>query len=183
MAMGKRIVMAALLAAATFAPASLAVADPPPNCSGADVNEARTTDNADFLTGTDGPDVASLGDGPDQYFAAEANDTLCGNQGDDVLAGEAGSDNLNGGTGDDVLAGLGGADTLVGAGGADELQGGSGDDRLAATTDDDVRDDLYDGLGSDVIIGHAEDFWHRCPDDEADDHDAFTGTVVTEPDC
>jgi len=155
----------------------------PSTCQGQAINDDRPTDNDDFLTGTSGIDIAALGSGNDQYFASDAGDVLCGNEGDDVLGGELGPDLLNGGVGDDIVAGLGGNDVLIAGDGADKVEGGNGDDTLRVGNADGIQDDLYDGAGSDTIIGNDEDIWHRCADGEPDDGSQFTGAVVPDTDC
>ncbi len=177
----KRLLIAtALLAATMVVPAS---ATPPDTCLGRPTNDDRTTDFADYLTGTPGVDIINGGDGPDQVFAAESPDVLCGGAGVDVMVGESGNDEISGGGGADTLSGLSGADEINGNAGADELQGGGGDDLLTAGADT-ARDDIYDGDGLDTIVSNDPgDFWHRCPDGEDDDHSDFAGTTVNEPDC
>jgi Ca2+-binding RTX toxin-like protein len=163
--------------------ANVAAAQPPVVCFGQDTNDNRSTDDPDFLTGSNGDDVVALGDGPDQYFAADGSDVLCGNLGDDLLVGEADPDLLSGGNGDDVMVGLGGPDVLLGGPGSDELIGNGAADVLRAGALDGVRDDIYDGEGSDQVFGGDEDVWHRCADDVTDDHTGFGGTIVADPDC
>jgi Ca2+-binding RTX toxin-like protein len=157
-------------------------AQPPDMCFGQDTNDNRTTDDADFLTGSNGDDVVALGDGWDQYFAEDGADSVCGNVGDDVIAGEADADSLSGGLGDDTLVGLGGPDVLLGGPGSDTLVGNGAADVLRAGADG-VRDDIFDGEGSDQVFGGEEDVWHRCADDVTDDHTGFGGTIVADPDC
>jgi Ca2+-binding RTX toxin-like protein len=171
----------ALLMLVMFAPR--ASADPPTNCSGQDINDNRATDGNDFLSGTDEANVIALSTGDDQYFAAGGGDTLCGNEGSDVLAGENGPDNIAGGSGDDTVVGMGGADVLAGNDGADRIEGGNGGDVLRSSADDGVQDDLYDGHGSDIIIGAIEDVWFKCVDGTADVASAFDGIVVLDADC
>lgn len=172
-----------IIAVALFALAPSAFATPPTDCFGAPTNDARSSDEADYLTGTQTDDVAALGTGADQYFAWDGDDILCGNEGDDLLVGESGSDQLAGGDGDDHLVGFGGPDVLVAGFGADTLEGDGGSDTLRATAIDGTADDLYDGQGEDVISGGDEDTWHRCIDDTPDDHAEFTGQIVPDPNC
>jgi hypothetical protein len=175
----RRGAVAVLVMALAF-PAS---AQPPDECSGRFTNDLRTTDADDFLTGTEGPDVAALGLGNDAYFAFEEQDVICGGPGDDLIGGESNADELQGGGGNDILLGHGGADVLVGGVGADELHGASGDDVLRSTAIDEERDEIWDGRGSDVILGEPEDVWHRCDDEEPDPHDNFTGLIVPDTEC
>lgn len=164
-------------------PGGYAIAQAPGDCLGVDVNDHRATDSSDFLSGSTDRDVIALGEGGDQYFGGDGNDAICGNEGNDVLGGEIGADDLAGGSGDDLLAGIQGADNLWAGDGADTVDGGSGTDVLNASGADGDRDDLYDGLGADQIIGNEEDVWHRCADATADDRSGFAGTVVPNPDC
>jgi Ca2+-binding RTX toxin-like protein len=160
-----------------------AVADPPTTCFTQTINDNRATDGDDYLSGTADGDVIALSFGDDQYFSGAGPDWLCGNDGNDLLVGEDGGDHIDGGAGDDLLVGMAGDDTLRGATGADEIRGNAGDDYLRSGLGDGVRDDLYDGLGNDTIIGDSEDQWHRCADNVGDDHSGFTGTIVPDPDC
>lgn len=160
-----------------------AAATPPDSCGGTPVTDNQSTDAADYLAGTLGDDVAALGLGADQYFADDGNDVICGNEGADLLVGESGSDMLIGGAGPDHLVGALGDDTLVGGGGPDVLEGGSGSDTLRAGLVDNQQDVLYDGPGTDTIIGNDEDIWYRCGDATPDDHSAFTGQILPDPNC
>lgn len=178
----RRFLFTSLLLFAMILPRA-ASADPPSTCFDSTVTDNRTTDGQDFLTGTAGGDVAALGLGDDQYFASDGPDTICGNEGSDVIAGEAGADAVSGGSDDDTLLGLGGPDALNGWDGSDHVDGGRGGDIIRAGAGDGVRDDLYDGPGSDTIIGDAEDVWHKCADGDPDDSSGFTGITVPDPDC
>jgi Ca2+-binding RTX toxin-like protein len=160
-----------------------AVAAPPDNCFGEPTNDPASTDLDDYLSGTGGVDIVALGDGNDQYFAGDDDDIICGNAGDDLLAGERGADRIDGGVGDDLVLGFSGGDVLFGRGGSDTIKGYSGDDVLRAGVDDETRDDLYDGPGNDTVIGGPEDRWFKCEDGQVDDHDAFDGITVPDPDC
>jgi Ca2+-binding RTX toxin-like protein len=160
-----------------------ASADPPGACFGESVNDNRATDGDDYLTGSDELDVIALSSGDDQYFASTGNDLVCGNGGADIIAGEGGGDSIDGGPGADTLLGMTGDDIVKGNLGPDEVQGNGGDDVLRGGTGDGERDDIYDGLGNDTVVGDEEDFWHKCADDVADTHDNFLGTIVPDPDC
>lgn len=178
--------MRRLVAVAAFAlmMGTISTAHAQPNvCNGIDVNDGHATDGADFLTGSAGRDVIALGDGNDQYFAADGGDILCGNNGDDLLVGEGGNDEMSGGADNDNLVGMAGADQLTATLGADTLNGGPGADILNAGFVDGMQDDIYDGPGSDKIVGNAEDVWHKCDDGTTEDHDAFDGTIVPASDC
>jgi hypothetical protein len=174
-------VLVAVVAGLSFV-ATPTQAQPPVGCSGQDVTDLRTSDLADFLTGSDGDDVVALGDGDDQYFAADGSDVVCGNAGDDVLAGEGGADTLSGGVGSDIVAGLAGNDDVGGGLGSDVVDGNAGADIVRAGADG-VRDDLFDGPGPDEIHGGPEDVWHRCDDGQVDDHSGFDGTIVPDLSC
>jgi len=174
------LAVSGLVAVAWIGPS---IAEPPATCFDQQTNDNRTTDEADFLTGTVGDDVASLGQGGDNYFGTLGDDVLCGDAGDDVLGGEEGADQLDGGGNDDTLVGMGGADVLRGSNGSDSLNGGHGDDVIRAGPGDNAHDDLFDGPGSDTLFGSGEDTWHKCADGEADDTSAFTGNIVPDPDC
>lgn len=176
-------IMAAVLGLVLAGAPRLAEAQPPTVCFGDDVNDARSTDVDDYLAGTGDRDIAALGDGADQYFGDGGPDELCGNLGDDLLVGEDGADSLDGDDGNDLLAGFQGADLLKGGDGRDEVRGNGGDDVLKSNADDGLQDDIYDGGGSDAIVGNPEDVWHKCDDSTPDDHDGFDGITVPDPDC
>jgi len=181
--MRKLLVVASIGAFGLLMSGVHASADPPAVCFGTDVNDGRATDVDDYLSGTDDADAIALGFGDDQYFAALGNDAVCGNAGNDVIAGEGGADRIDGGPGDDIILGMGGDDVLRGNIGADEVRGGAGDDRVRGGTVSESRDDLYDGVGNDEIIGTDEDVWHKCDDGMADDASDFTGIVVPDTEC
>jgi Ca2+-binding RTX toxin-like protein len=166
----------------SFAP-TISGAQPPATCFGDDVNDGRATDADDYLTGSPTRDVISLGDGADQYFSSDGPDELCGNLGNDLLVGEGGNDSLDGDEGDDVLIGMGQGDVLKAGAGVDSVDGGNGADTLRTITDDGVQDDIYDGNGTDTIVGNAEDVWHRCGDDQTDNHSGFNGQIIPDPNC
>lgn len=175
----KALVVALMLALVP----SLATAAPPDECFGQPTNDPRSSDEADYLSGTEGVDIIATGTGADQVFSFTADDVLCGNEGDDLLVGEGGDDQLAGSDGDDHLVGFGGGDSLVAGFGADTLEGDGGADTLRSSAGDGIQDDLYDGAGEDTIIGNPEDVWHRCDDDAADDHSGFEGQIVPDPTC
>lgn len=166
--------LAVVAAVAALIPTALARESGLPDaCDGSAITDHAPTDVNDYLSGTEGSDIAALGKGDDQYFAGEGNDLLCGNQDADVLVGEFGADVLFGGPG---------ADTLLGSFGADNVIGQSGDDELRVGFDG-IPDVISDGRGRDVISGGREDLWLRCEDGVVDDHDAFEGTTLLDPDC
>ena len=127
----------------------------PDACDGSSITDHAPTDLTDYLSGTEDSDIAALG------------------QGDDVLVGESGADVLFGGPG---------ADTVLGSYGADHVIGQSGDDELRVGFDG-IPDVISDGRGTDSISGGHEDVWLKCVDFELDDHDAFEGTTLLDPEC
>jgi Ca2+-binding RTX toxin-like protein len=160
-----------------------AVAEPPTTCFVHDITDNAATDGNDYLSGTADADVIALSFGDDQYFAGAGPDWVCGNDGTDLIVGEDGGDHIDGGAGDDLLVGMAGDDTLRGSTGADEIRGNAGDDYLRSGLGDGVRDDLYDGLGNDTVLGDSEDVLHRCADNVGDNFSAFDGVIVPDPDC
>lgn len=177
-----RWMVVVLVAAATFVP-KVALADPPTTCFGQPTTDNRTTDGDDYLVGTLDDDVVALGSGSDNYFSDQGADLVCGNFGADIIGGEGGNDTLDGGPGPDLVSGMSGDDTVRGSGGADTIKGGLGDDVLRTGSGDGAADTIYDGPGNDTIIGDVEDTWYRCDDGAVDDHSAFDGTIVPDPDC
>lgn len=166
---------------------ALALCSPPAEaqptaCMGIDVNDPRATEEADYLIGTTERDVIALGFGADQYGAWEGPDIVCGNAGADVLFGEDGADTLNGGDEGDIIAGHAGADIVLGGDGPDVLKGNAGDDFIRDGMDTE-SDELWDGVGSDVIVGGPEDRWCKAEDGEPDDHDLFQGVTVPDEAC
>lgn len=89
--------------------------------------DAQTYEQApdNTITGTERQDSLEGGDGNDWINALGGDDTLGGGAGDDTLDGGAGDDQLTGGTGNDSLTGGDGSDTFL----------------------------VYDGFGSDTIVG------------------------------
>jgi Ca2+-binding RTX toxin-like protein len=177
------MILLAMIATLVLCVRVVANAQVPDSCAGQELTDFRATEAADYLAGTEIRDVIALGEGADQYFGDSGPDLICGNEGPDILGGEAGGDTIAGGTGADVVLGMGGPDDLQGNAGEDNIDGGWGSDIVRASLADDQRDDLFDGPGSDVIIGQPEDVWHRCGDDQTDDHSDFAGLVVPDPNC
>jgi len=85
--------------------------------SGAGIENARGTSDADSITGNARDNL---------IFGGNGADTLVGNDGNDLLHGEDDNDLLQGGDGLDLLIGGTGADTLQGQNGDDLLWGGKG---------------------------------------------------------
>jgi Ca2+-binding RTX toxin-like protein len=88
----------------------------------------------DSLTGDAGANTISGGAGNDTIYAGGDNDVVYGAAGNDSLFGEAGNDTLDGGTGADYLSGGAGNDLLTGGDDADTIS-------------------LWDGFGTDTIVG------------------------------
>ncbi len=140
------------------------------------------TAQSETLIGMRGQDLLRGFDGDDQLFGGRGDDTIwagAGDSGRDYIVGGAGDDLLAGGAGDDLL--IGGDATARGflgvdldaADGLDVIFGGAGNDTIigvhwvdadedgvydlleeAITSSD--RNQLYGGLGDDVVIGGGE---------------------------
>ncbi len=104
-----------------------------------DVENVRTGDGDDTVTGSaenndiatgDGNDVVDPGPGNDVVNLGAGNDTGQGSPGNDVMSGGDGNDSLDGATGDDTLDGGAGTDQLAGDAGNDTLEPDTGSDTL-----------------------------------------------------
>ncbi|MDZ4094339.1 MAG: calcium-binding protein [Paracoccaceae bacterium] len=137
-----------------------------------EVENVRSADGADHLTGTNGNNLLDAGAG---------NDTLFGEGGNDVLRGGAGTDRLYGGDGDDRIEAGDGSDFLYGGNGNDRLLGEAGNDRLWGEAG---NDQLLGGDGNDVMSGGAgaDTLWGGAGNDvlsggDGSDTAVFTGAV------
>ncbi len=131
------------------------------------VENARTGDGNDTITGSPadnllgggaGDDTITGGPGDDDVQGDEGNDVLSGEAGDDSISGTSGADNISGGDGNDFLTPgqvfLGvsdGADTVSGGSGLDAISlsvNGVGNNRVTlVATLDDLADDGIPGEG------------------------------------
>jgi Ca2+-binding RTX toxin-like protein len=105
--------------------------------------------NDDHLAGGEGMDTIRGGHGLDELVGNADGDRLFGDGADDMLEGDGGLDTIFGGGGDDLLIGGPGNDTLNGEAGGDDVFGGEDDDTTRAC--DNEEDELWGGLGTDVV--------------------------------
>ncbi|MBR2609892.1 MAG: hypothetical protein IKC62_02370 [Desulfovibrio sp.] len=107
----------------------------------------------DSLTGRDG--------GDDVITGSSASDTIYGQEGHDTIYGGGGHDGLYGGTGDDLLVGDDKPENLddVTVEGIKKLTEDELDDFIKSVegTDDDGNDQLFGGVGDDVLLGMGGD--------------------------
>ena len=107
----------------------------------------------DRLTGRDG--------GDDVITGSSASDTIYGQEGHDTIYGGGGHDGLYGGTGDDLLVGDDKPENLgdVTVEGIKDLTEDELDDFIKSVegTDDDGNDQLFGGVGNDVLLGMGGD--------------------------
>ena len=107
----------------------------------------------DSLTGRDG--------GDDVITGSSASDTIYGQEGHDTIYGGGGHDGLYGGTGDDLLVGDDKPENLddVTVEGIKDLTADELDDFIKSVegTDDDGNDQLFGGVGDDVLLGMGGD--------------------------
>ncbi|WP_301967566.1 VCBS domain-containing protein [uncultured Desulfovibrio sp.] len=107
----------------------------------------------DRLTGRDG--------GDDVITGSSASDTIYGQEGHDTIYGGGGHDGLYGGTGDDLLVGDDKPENLgdVTVEGIKDLTEDKLDDFIKSVegTDDDGNDQLFGGVGNDVLLGMGGD--------------------------
>ena len=107
----------------------------------------------DSLTGRDG--------GDDVITGSSASDTIYGQEGHDTIYGGGGHDGLYGGTGDDLLVGDDKPENLddVTVKGIKDLTEDELDDFIKSVegTDDDGNDQLFGGVGDDVLLGMGGD--------------------------
>ncbi|MCA9139007.1 MAG: right-handed parallel beta-helix repeat-containing protein, partial [Planctomycetales bacterium] len=153
-------------------------------------DELYGQDGGDFLDGGDDSDTLHGGDGADRLYGRDGQDFVYGDAGDDtvdggnqddVLYGGPGIDTLLGGFGEDTLRGESGDDELYGGPDNDTIEGGSGSDfadgqsgndtiyghTLDGIGDDNLRDRLSGGFGTDYIYGGGgPDLIHGGGDDD-----------------
>ncbi len=145
------------------------------NGDGAEVSEALHGN--DYLNGGNGDDRLQGGSGADYLAGGPGNDRIYGDDsgsttpGDDIILGGPGEDWIWGGGGDDLIDGGDGNDgdgtgQLVGGSGRDVIYGGAGNDYLFG--DDPTipvaehdADELYGGVGDDMLDGNGGDDWLR----------------------
>lgn len=123
------------------------------------IENLRSGQGSDELTGDTAANKLAGGGGKDRLFGMDGadslnggagNDKLFGNKGDDKLGGGSGNDVLKGGTGNDRMFGNIGEDTLIGSAGKDLLKGGDGNDQLRGDNGDDK---LIGDKGNDILVG------------------------------
>ena len=135
-------------------------------------------------------DLTGRGGGNDVITGSEASDTIYGQEGDDIIYGGSGHDTLYGGTGDDLLVGDDKSEDLndvtvesikklvetdaldafidsvenPDADGNDQLFGGVGNDVLLGMGGDDYldggagEDAIFGGAGNDIIVYDSNDY-------------------------
>ena len=107
-------------------------------------------------------DLTGRGGGNDVITGSEASDTIYGQEGDDIIYGGSGHDTLYGGTGDDLLVGDDKPENLAADTVADIKALGT-DAALDAFIDSvenpdaDGNDQLFGGVGNDVLLGMGGD--------------------------
>ena len=115
--------------------------------------DGSEADIDDSLTGRDG--------GDDVITGSSASDTIYGQEGHDTIYGGGGHDGLYGGTGDDLLVGDDKPENLgdVTVEGIKDLTEDKLDDFIKSVegTDDDGNDQLFGGVGDDVLLGMGGD--------------------------
>ena len=107
-------------------------------------------------------DLTGRGGGNDVITGSEASDTIYGQEGDDIIYGGSGHDTLYGGTGDDLLVGDDKPEDLndVTVESIKKLvETDALDDFIKSVegTDDDGNDQLFGGVGDDVLLGMGGD--------------------------
>ncbi|MDO9197345.1 putative Ig domain-containing protein [Rhodoferax sp.] len=111
---------------------------------------------AGSLAQDDAPDVIDAGEGDDHVIAGRGDDFIDGGLGIDSITGGGGNDIIDGGDDNDYLDGDGsttpGLYNSIAAAihGDDFIDGGQGNDQIRGQGG---NDELYGGLGSDVLIG------------------------------
>ena len=115
--------------------------------------DGSEADIDDSLTGRDG--------GDDVITGSSASDTIYGQEGHDTIYGGGGHDGLYGGTGGDLLVGDDKPENLgdVTVEGIKDLTEDKLDDFIKSVegTDDDGNDQLFGGVGNDVLLGMGGD--------------------------
>ena len=114
--------------------------------------DGSEADIDDSLTGRDG--------GDDVITGSSASDTIYGQEGHDTIYGGGGHDGLYGGTGDDLLVGDDKPENLDDTvEGIKDLTEDKLDDFIKSVegTDDDGNDQLFGGVGDDVLLGMGGD--------------------------
>ena len=119
-----------------------------------DMDGSEATDvDLGSLTGRDG--------GDDIITGSSASDIIYGQEGHDTIYGGGGHDGLYGGTGDDLLVGDDKPENLddVTVEGIKDLTEDELDDFIKSVegTDDDGNDQLFGGVGDDVLLGMGGD--------------------------
>ena len=105
--------------------------------------------------------LTGRGGGNDTITGSSASDTIYGQEGHDTIYGGGGHDGLYGGTGDDLLVGDDKPESLgdVTVEGIKVLTEDELDDFIKSVegTDDDGNDQLFGGVGNDVLLGMGGD--------------------------
>ena len=105
--------------------------------------------------------LTGRGGGDDTITGSSASDIIYGQEGDDIIYGGSGHDTLYGGTGDDLLVGDDKPEDLndVTVEGIKDLTEDELDDFIKSVegTDDDGNDQLFGGVGDDVLLGMGGD--------------------------
>ena len=105
--------------------------------------------------------LTGRGGGKDTITGSSASDTIYGQEGHDTIYGGGGHDGLYGGTGDDLLVGDDKPENLddVTVEGIKDLTEDELDDFIKSVedTDDDGNDQLFGGVGGDVLLGMGGD--------------------------
>ena len=149
--------------------AAVAIADEV-DCSGGG-KQCNGTPFDDSITGSRKADGINAKAGHDETYADRGNDVVEAGAGNDYVEGGKGDDKISGGDdgdefligglwggpGDDTIQGGKGTDELTGEGGKDVLLGGPDDDQLDGSADNNTRDRLSCGPGSDVAIADIKD--------------------------
>ena len=124
--------------------------------NGVVIENARSGDGNDDITGNDAANRINSGRGAD---------TIEGGAGNDVIIGAQGSDEIDGGADDDKVNGHNGADSVNGGAGKDKVIGFNGEDTLAGGTENDL---LIGGAHADLFIFNLGDGRDRIKDFEDD---------------
>lgn len=105
--------------------------------------------------------LTGRGGGDDTITGSSASDIIYGQEGNDTIYGGSGHDTLYGGTGNDLLVGDNKPENLddVTVEGIKELTEDVLDDFIKSVegTDDDGNDQLFGGVGDDVLLGMGSD--------------------------
>lgn len=132
-------------------------------CNGTQFDDSITgTNKVDGINAKGGNDEAYANKGNDIVEMGDGNDYVEGGKGDDKISGGDDGDafligGLWGGPGDDTIQGGDGADDVHGEAGKDVLLGGPGDDQVDGVGDNNTKDKLSCGPGSDTAFADTKD--------------------------